>query len=101
MTDGLNEIQESEQLKDLEMLKRIEPSWRSAGIEPFIPPVDSDVRNPVWGKAVIVNRDPSSSDDSGGSGGPGNVRVICAAWNGSTFVPQIMIPPAETIFQDP
>lgn len=97
----MTEFEQAEQLDLMEKLKEIEPTWRLAGIEPFEKAPDSEVRQPIWGKAVIPNEDQASRSGGGSGAVPGTQRVICAVWNGSTFVPKIMIPVEGTLFEDP
>lgn len=97
----MTELEQAEQLDLMEKLKEIEPTWRLAGIEPFEKAPDSEIRQPIWGKPIVQQKS-TGPNVSGGEGVlPGTQRVICAVWNGSTFVPKIMIPVEGTLFEDP
>jgi len=85
----MTEFELAEQQRDLQVLRDFVPSWVNAPLEPFIPPADSDVRAPVWGKTLLP-----ISDKGKGEGSEGNdlqlVRVIAGRENGSTFTPCIV-----------
>lgn len=97
----MNEFDQSQQLSDLQALKEMKPSWMAARVEPFIPPADSDVKSPEWGKTIITNRNLAPSDTGGSGVQPGVTKVICAVQSGSTYIPKLMTPVQGTLFEDP
>lgn len=85
----MNEFQKAQEEDDLKSLKEAIPTWMNARVEPFVPPVDSDVKVPQWGKAVIVG-DNEQEDDGGGGNSGQTVSFIAGEEQGSNFVPMLI-----------
>lgn len=72
----MNEIQSSEQLNELEILRKTEPTWKLANTEPFIRSAQQDVTPPDWDKSGFLNTN-GVIQGQGGGGSTGVYRT----WN--------------------
>lgn len=60
----MNEIERSQELSDFEALKKIEPAWKLAKLEPFIRTPQDFVSNPNWDKLHLESINRSTGGDS-------------------------------------
>lgn len=75
----MTEIQSSEQLNELEILRRTEPTWKLANTEPFIRSAQQDVVPPDWDKSGFLNTNGNMQGQGGGGGASqGSVTFLAA-----------------------
>lgn len=96
----MNEFDKTSELNDLEFLKSFRPEWENERIEPLTPNPQDNVIPPTWNK-VQLDSNSSDSNTSGAQLSPGSDRVIVAWYDGSTWVPKVMLPLDGTLFEDP
>ena len=96
----MNEFDQLEQQRDLEVLNEMVPSWVNERIEPFIPnPVDAVIA-PVYNDVRFDPFSPAIPATGGGTPSPGSVSVVITKQVGSTMVPVLMTPVEGTLFND-
>jgi hypothetical protein len=64
----MNEIDSSEALNDLEVLKRTQPQWKVSRLEPFLQSAQQNTVAPDWKKLqlpVSISKDGEALQDSG------------------------------------
>jgi hypothetical protein len=85
----VSEFDELKQIDELKALRRIEPSWKTSKLEPFLGPPDSDVKVPTWSKTKIEPT-PTQGGGTGGAAVGTPVRFVAGVVVGSSFVPKIV-----------
>jgi len=83
----MNEFQQMSQMEELQALKEIVPSWKSAKLEPFVGPAAPDAI-PVW-KGVNIDQEKNTGGSAPSAQGP-LVRFVAGVVVGSSFVPKIV-----------
>lgn len=63
----MTEIQSSQQLSELELLRKTEPTWKLANTEPFIRSAQQDVIPPDWDKSGFLDTNGNLQGQGGGS----------------------------------
>ena len=85
---SMNELKETQDQSDFELLQKIIPSWMDHRIEPLIPVVEASVFPPTWQK---IDMQLNGTTTTGGGAPPtASVSFIAGEQQGSAFVPMLI-----------